>query len=75
MESSEVRSEVRMLGNGANKSSQVVASARYLSLGARKSLQQVARVAWVATDRIKRSWIATRSQITAFGHNHSEMDR
>ena len=56
MESSEVRSEVGMLENGANRSSQVVASARYLSLGARKSSQRVARV---ATDHIKRSRIAT----------------
>ena len=75
MESSEVRSEVQMLENGANRSSQVVASARYLSLGARKSSQWVAQIAQIATDRIKRSRIATRSQITAFGRNHSEMGR
>ena len=64
-----------MLENGANRSLQVVASARYLSLGARKSSQRVAQVARIATDRIKRSRIATRSQITAFGRNHSETDR
>ena len=59
MESSEVRSEVGMLGNSANKSLQVVASARYLSLDTRESSQRVAQVARIATDRIKRSRIAT----------------
>ena len=59
MESSGVRSEVEMLGNGADRSLQVVASARYLLLGARKSSQRVAQVARIATDRIKRSRIAT----------------